>query len=91
MDSPTIVVFRASKGPEDPYEKVWTLLIGNKLHSLRHLFIRFNIQALSGGGFRVHFVPVLHFQFTNAQDLASAVLDSSRYAGEGVSPSLVKG
>ena len=33
----------------------------------------------------MHFVPVLHFQFTNSQELASAILDSSGYAGEGAS------
>ena len=73
-----VVVFRAAKEPEDPYDLVsWR---GSWL--LKWLGLYF--QALRGATHAPHFIPALHFQFINQDALSSALLNASKYSGSGV-------
>ena len=76
-----VVAFRAAKGPEDPYRKVTdSFTICTPKDS------SFSMQAFREAGFAVHFVPVLRFEFSSHQELATALLDASQYSGPFIHP-----
>ena len=87
-ESTEIVLLKASKGDDDPYAVVSLPDTSLYLDLLEiHIKLCFSsndiiLKAFREAGFNPHFIPVLHFDFLNSDQLAAVLVDSKDYSGE---------